>query len=105
MQILGSGKLPVEGWSFMERLPQNFYKSLTGEIISVLGVAGVFKGQVARGRQKLIKSRTAPLVITIYFHAIPAPHIAGEISFACRTRRRHPGKSMLEGNMESILPL
>jgi hypothetical protein len=44
MQVLGSGKVPVEGWSFMERLPQNFYKSLTGEIISVLGVGGVFKG-------------------------------------------------------------
>jgi hypothetical protein len=56
----------------MERLPQNFYKSLTGEIISVFGVGGVFKGQVAGGHQKLIKGRTAPLVITIYFHAIPA---------------------------------
>jgi hypothetical protein len=50
MQVLGFGKVPVYGMSFMECVPQNFHKSPTGEIIGVFGVTGVFKGQLAGGR-------------------------------------------------------
>jgi hypothetical protein len=50
MQILCFGKVPVYGMYFMECVPQNFNKSLTGEIIGVFGVTGVFKGQPAGGR-------------------------------------------------------
>jgi hypothetical protein len=62
-------KVRLNGSSSRERVAQNFDKSLTGEII---GVTGVFKGQLGGGRHKLSQSSIGALVITVYFHAIPA---------------------------------
>src|SRR6266550_4239357 len=104
MQVLSSGKVPFNGLTSRGCVSQNFNKSLTGEIIGVFGVTGVFKGQLVGGRYKLPQSDIDPVVLTIYFHAIPARTHCRGVSFACDTRRRHPGKAYL-GNMGSILPL
>jgi hypothetical protein len=69
MQVLSSGEVPGNGFASRRCVLQNFHKSLTGEIIGVFGVTGVFKGQPAGGRYKLPQGLVDPVVLKTYLHA------------------------------------
>ena len=62
------------------------------------------KGQIAGARHKLSQTRIVPVVLTIYFNAIPARTLPGyflRVSHA----KEIPRQSILEDNFELILPV
>ena len=72
MHVPSSGKVPANRLTSGRCVSQNLNKSLTREIIGVLGITGIFEGQLTGGRYELPQGGIDRVVLKIYFHAIPA---------------------------------
>lgn len=93
IQVRRSVEARLNRSSSRARFAQHFDKSLTGEIVSVFGVAGIFEGQVARIGQEISETRIDPVVIRVYFHPLSLDALHRRIPSAWLDAKEIPRQS------------